>query len=124
MWLTQLITKWRVGYQREVADAQNAISSKAVETFSSFEAVKIFSTERREIYQYDQLRRELQEASIKTKWLICTLHFGQNVVMGIGLVVGMILTVQDGTSVPLVNILQVPVLPGWELHPKCANKLS
>jgi ABC-type multidrug transport system fused ATPase/permease subunit len=98
VWLTQAITKWRVGHQREIVRAENAVSSKAVETFSSFEAVKMFSTERREVGKYETLRYELQEASVKTRWLICAFHFGQNVIMGLGLVLGMLLTIHDGAS--------------------------
>ncbi len=90
-----MITKWRVNYQREIARAQRSISAKAVETFESYEAVKTFSTETYEVATYDRLREELQAASVKNKWLICVFYFGQNVVMGLGLVVGMVLTIRD-----------------------------
>lgn len=95
VWLTQHMTKWRVGFQREIAKAESAVSSKAVESFRSFEAVKMFSSEQRETLSYDRLRHELQEASIRTKWMICVFHFGQNTIMGLGLLVGSVLTIRD-----------------------------
>lgn len=91
-----MITKWRAGYQREITKAQSAISSKAVETFTSFETVKMFSTERREVQNYNKLRHDLQEASVKTKWMLCLFYFGQSTITGFALVIGMILTVHDG----------------------------
>lgn len=94
---TKMITKWRAGYQREIARAKSAISSKAVESFASFEAVKMFSSERREVQNYNKLRHELQEASVRTKWMLCCFYFGQSTITAFALVVGMILTVYDST---------------------------
>lgn len=90
------MTKWRVRHQKNIAKAATAVSSKAVETLTSFEAIKMFATERLETIQYSELRLDLQNASIETKWLMCLFEFGQSVVAGVGLLVGMAMTVQDG----------------------------
>lgn len=109
IWLTQVITKWRVRHQKRVANASTAVSSKAVETLTSFEAIKMFATERLETVQYSELRRELQNASIETKWLMCMFQFGQSIVMGVGLLVGMTLTVQDGECISREGIMHATV---------------
>lgn len=102
--------KWRVRHQKKVVKASTAVSSKAVETLTSFEAIKMFATERLETIQYSELRRELQNASIETKWLLCMFQFGQSIVMGTGLLVGMTLTVQDGKCTLYARMKQESLL--------------
>lgn len=52
---------------------------------------------RREVQKCNKLRYELQEASVKTEWMLCCFCFGQSTIAAFALVVGLIMTVYDCT---------------------------
>lgn len=60
----------------------------------------MFAREKQEISVYNRLRQELEHASVRTKGLICVFYFGQNVIVSLSVLIGMIITTYDGSYRP------------------------
>lgn len=100
---TGYITKWRAQVQRVMREAQNKVSSKAVETIMNFSTVKEFAMEHVEVQRYDALRGIVQKVAVQTKNLLCMFSAGQNSLIQIGSCIGLVIAAKgaiDGRLTP------------------------
>lgn len=89
------ITQWRTQFRQNMNKAENAASSKVVDSLINYETVKFFGNEEHEAKTYEESLREYQQASIKTQTSLSMLNYGQNVVFSVGLSAMMIMAAQD-----------------------------
>jgi len=95
---TLVITEWRTKLRREMNDANNLTTNRAVDSLLNFETVKYFSNEKHESERYDQALVSYQSASIKTQLTLSMLNGGQSVIISIGLAAVMILAAWQATK--------------------------
>ncbi|KAJ3146768.1 Homocysteine S-methyltransferase 1 [Geranomyces variabilis] len=96
---TVWITEWRTKFRREMNELDSAARAKAVDSLLNFETVKYYGAERLEVEAYDQAIREYQAADFKSSASLNVLNTAQNVVITLGLMVGLLMCakrVSDG----------------------------
>ena len=79
--LTQLSTEAR----REVNEADNLVTSKAVDALLNFETVVLFNNQKLEVNHYSKLFSDFQAATNKTETLAALLNGGQAVILATGM---------------------------------------
>ncbi|MCB2066515.1 MAG: ABC transporter ATP-binding protein/permease [Erythrobacter sp.] len=66
IWITQVITEWRVKLRREMNDLDGQAMARAVDSLLNYETVKYFGAEERERERYASTAKAYAEASVKT----------------------------------------------------------
>lgn len=79
--LTQLSTEAR----REVNEADNLVTSKAVDALLNFETVVLFNNQKLEVNLYARAFKDFQTATNKTERLAALLNGGQAIILAIGM---------------------------------------
>lgn len=79
--LTQLSTEAR----RDVNEADNLVTSKAVDALLNFETVTLFNNQKLEVNQYCKLFQDFQTATNRTELLAALLNGGQAVILALGM---------------------------------------
>jgi len=95
---TLVVTEWRTKLRREMNEANNLTTNRAVDSLLNFETVKYFSNEEHESERYDEALLAYQGASIKTQLTLSMLNSGQSVIIAIGLAAVMILAAWQTTK--------------------------
>ncbi len=85
--LTFAISDWRIRHRRELNDADNEASGRAVDTLLNYETVKSFGAEARAVEGYDEALRDYARASVKATTSLSLLNIVQSLVMNLGLAV-------------------------------------
>ncbi|MCF8879325.1 ABC transporter ATP-binding protein/permease [Hyphobacterium sp. SN044] len=119
------VTEWRVRLRREMNDADNEASARAVDALMNFETVKSFGAEARETGRYDESMQRYADAAAKSQSSLALLNGLQALVMNLGLlamalVAGWkawtgVLQAGDVAAVTLIlmNIYQPLNILGW-----------
>lgn len=94
VWFTIKASEWRVGFIRELTDADNEAGSKSVDSLLNFETVKYFCNEELEQKRYDSSREKYETAAIKTHYSLGMLNAGQALIFTGGLTVCMLIAGQ------------------------------
>jgi ATP-binding cassette, subfamily B, heavy metal transporter len=94
VWFTIKASEWRVGFIRELTDADNEAGSKSVDSLLNFETVKYFCNEELEQKRYDASREKYETAAIKTHYSLGMLNAGQALIFTGGLTVCMLIAGQ------------------------------
>ena len=93
--LTVVLTRWRVGFRRQMANLDAVVSGKAVDSLLNFETVKHFNAEHFEISSYLASLKEYLVADWICQTSLIALNTVQNSLISIGaLFVGSYLTIQ------------------------------
>lgn len=82
---TFALTEWRLKLRREMNDADNEASARAVDALVNFETVKAFGAETRETDRYDRVRTTYARAAARSQASLATLNTAQGFVMNLGL---------------------------------------
>lgn len=93
-------TQWRIRFRKQMNQADNESSSKAVDSLLNFETVKYFGNEEHETKQYAHLLKQYGNAHVKTQASLSFLNFGQNAIFSAALTTIMLMTanqIADGT---------------------------
>ncbi|KAJ3297006.1 Homocysteine S-methyltransferase 1 [Borealophlyctis nickersoniae] len=93
------ITEWRTKFRREMNDLDAASRARAVDSLLNFETVKYYNNEEWEVREYEKSILLYQVADWKSNASLNVLNTAQNVVITIGLMVGLLLVakrVADG----------------------------
>lgn len=81
---TIVFTGWRMKLRRLYIEADNNVSSKAVDSLMNYETVKMFGMEREEVLTYSTLMDVYQKVFIRLRMTLSSLNFGQSAIQVFG----------------------------------------
>lgn len=90
--LTVTITQWRIQFRRDMNAADNAISSKMVDSLLNFETVKYFNNEDHEFRRLDESLEKYEFAANKSRYSLSILNVAQTSVIMTGITIMLIMT--------------------------------
>ena len=90
--LTFSITQWRIQFRRDMNTADNAISTKIVDSLINFETVKYFNNENHEFNRLDKSLEEYEFAANKSRYSLSILNVSQTLVIMTGIIIMLVLT--------------------------------
>ncbi|MEE2527109.1 ABC transporter ATP-binding protein/permease [Hyphobacterium sp. HN65] len=82
---TTMVTEWRVKLRRDMNEADNEASARAVDALMNFETVKSFAAEQRETDRYDEALTRYADAASRSSSSLALLNGLQALVMNLGL---------------------------------------
>lgn len=88
---TILITEWRTKFRREMNELDTASRGRAVDSLLNFETVKYFGNEAWEVNEYEKAIRAYQASEFRSSSSLNVLNTGQNIVITLGLLSGLLL---------------------------------
>ena len=83
---TIVATEWRTHLRRTMNDMDSRANQKAIDSLLNFETVKYFGNESFEARRYDENLVRYQAAAIKSQKSLSLLNVGQQLIIGVGLV--------------------------------------
>jgi len=92
VWFTFAITRWRIRFRREMNEADQDSSTKAVDSLLNYETVKYFNNEGHETRRFDRSMLKYSRASVQAQLSLSLLNTGQAVIVSLGMGAVMILT--------------------------------
>jgi ATP-binding cassette subfamily B protein len=92
VWFTFAITRWRIRFRREMNEADQDSSTKAVDSLLNYETVKYFNNEAHETRRFDRSMLKFSRASVQAQLSLSLLNTGQAVIVSLGMGAVMILT--------------------------------
>ena len=111
---TIVVTEWRTNFRRQMNDLDSKANQRAVDSLINFETVKYFGNEQYEALRYDENLKNYAQAAVKSQKSLAILNFGQQTIIGIGLIciIGLASSgVAKGTmtigDLVLVNVLMI-----------------
>lgn len=81
---TIVFTGWRLKLRRLYIEADNNVSSKAVDSLMNYETVKMFGMEREEVNAYSALIKLYQKVFLRLRKTLTSLNFGQKAIQLFG----------------------------------------
>lgn len=83
---TVKVTEWRTHFRRTMNDLDSKANSRAIDSLLNYETVKYFGNEEWETRRYDENLQRYRAAAIKSQRSLSMLNFGQQMIIGLGLV--------------------------------------
>ena len=83
---TVKVTEWRTHFRRTMNDLDSKANSRAIDSLLNYETVKYFGNEQWEADRYDENLKRYRTAAIKSQRSLSMLNFGQQAIIGTGLV--------------------------------------
>ena len=83
---TIVVTEWRTNFRRQMNELDSKANQRAVDSLINYETVKYFSNEQFEAIRYDENLKKYAQAAIKSQKSLAILNFGQQTIIGIGLI--------------------------------------
>jgi ATP-binding cassette subfamily B protein len=80
------VTEWRTHFRRTMNDLDSKANSRAIDSLLNYETVKYFGNEQWEADRYDENLKRYRTAAIKSQRSLSMLNFGQQTIIGTGLV--------------------------------------
>ena len=80
------VTEWRTHFRRTMNDLDSKANSRAIDSLLNYETVKYFGNEQWEAERYDENLKRYRTAAIKSQRSLSMLNFGQQAIIGTGLV--------------------------------------
>ncbi|GAB2904288.1 ABC transporter ATP-binding protein/permease [Paraburkholderia jirisanensis] len=80
------VTEWRTHFRRTMNELDSRANSRAIDSLLNYETVKYFGNEDWEAQRYDENLRRFRAAAIKSQKSLSALNFGQQAIIGTGLV--------------------------------------
>ena len=91
--LTFTITHWRLQFRKDMNTADNAASTKMIDSLLNFETVKYFNNEDHEFKRLDDSLKKYEDAANKNRASLSLLNISQTFVIMIGITLMLVLTV-------------------------------
>ncbi len=83
---TVKVTEWRTHFRRTMNELDSRANSRAIDSLLNYETVKYFNNEDWETRRYDENLKRYRAAAIKSQNSLSVLNFGQQAIIGTGLV--------------------------------------
>jgi ATP-binding cassette subfamily B protein len=83
---TVKVTEWRTHFRRTMNELDSRANSRAIDSLLNYETVKYFGNEEWEAKRYDENLKRYRAAAIKSQNSLSLLNFGQQTIIGTGLV--------------------------------------
>ncbi|SEJ22893.1 ABCB family ABC transporter ATP-binding protein/permease [Paraburkholderia diazotrophica] len=83
---TVKVTEWRTHFRRTMNELDSKANSRAIDSLLNYETVKYFNNEEWEATRYDENLKRYRAAAIKSQNSLSALNFGQQAIIGTGLV--------------------------------------
>lgn len=83
---TITVTEWRTQLRRTMNELDTRANQKAIDSLLNFETVKYFNNEEFEANRYDSNLEQYQKAAVISQKSLALLNFGQQIIIGVGLV--------------------------------------
>ncbi|MGV2291054.1 ABC transporter ATP-binding protein/permease [Trinickia sp. YCB016] len=80
------VTEWRTHFRRTMNELDSRANSRAIDSLLNYETVKYFGNEEWEAQRYDENLKRYRAAAIKSQNSLSFLNFGQQAIIGTGLV--------------------------------------
>ena len=93
VFLTFTITQWRLQFRKDMNAADNAASTKMIDSLLNFETVKYFNNEHHEFKRLDESLEKYENAANKNRTSLSLLNISQTFVIMIGITLMLVLTV-------------------------------
>ena len=93
VFLTFTITQWRLQFRKDMNAADNAASTKMIDSLLNFETVKYFNNENHEFNRLDESLEKYENAANKNRTSLSILNISQTFVIMIGITLMLVLTV-------------------------------
>ncbi len=91
--LTFTITQWRLQFRKDMNSADNAASTKMIDSLLNFETVKYFNNEHHEFNRLDESLEKYENAANRNRTSLSILNISQTFVIMIGITLMLVLTV-------------------------------
>ncbi|AGK48519.1 ABC transporter family protein [Burkholderia thailandensis MSMB121] len=83
---TVKVTEWRTHFRRTMNELDSRANSRAIDSLINYETVKYFGNEEWETQRYDENLKRYRKAAIRSQNSLSFLNFGQQAIIGTGLV--------------------------------------
>ena len=93
--ITFIVTQWRVKFRRQMNEADNAVSTKLVDSLLNFETVKYFNNEEHEFKRLRESLDKYEASSITNQYTLSYLNIAQSVVIMTGITIMLMLSAYD-----------------------------
>ena len=94
VWLTKVLSDWRIAIRRTMNDSDTDANTKAVDSLLNFETVKYFNNEAMESDRFDRSMARYEKAATSTWTSLAWLNIGQALVFTAGMIACMVLSAQ------------------------------
>ena len=95
VWLTFVITTWRIRIRRDMNDAENDIGSRTVDSLLNFETVRYFNNESHEVARLDEALADYEKAAVRTRESLSLLNVAQAGVVTLGVTLMLVIAAFD-----------------------------
>ena len=93
IFLTLIITQWRIQFRKDMNAADNDASTKMIDSLLNFETVKYFNNEDHEFNRLDYSLAKYENAANKNRMSLSLLNFSQTLVIMTGITLMLVLSV-------------------------------
>jgi ATP-binding cassette subfamily B protein len=93
IFLTLIITQWRIQFRKDMNAADNEASTKMIDSLLNFETVKYFNNEDHEFNRLDYSLEKYENAANKNRMSLSLLNFSQTLVIMTGITLMLVLSV-------------------------------
>ena len=93
IFLTLIITQWRIQFRKDMNAADNDASTKMIDSLLNFETVKYFNNEDHEFNRLDYSLEKYENAANKNRMSLSLLNFSQTLVIMTGITLMLVLSV-------------------------------
>ena len=83
---TVKLTEWRTHFRRTMNELDSRANSRAIDSLINYETVKYFGNEEWETQRYDENLERYRRAAVRSQHSLSLLNFGQQTIIGAGLV--------------------------------------
>ncbi|WP_193368589.1 ABCB family ABC transporter ATP-binding protein/permease [Pelagibius marinus] len=88
------VTEWRIEIRKQMNDADNDASTKAIDSLLNFETVKYFGNEDHEARRFDGALASYESAAVRSRSSLSVLNTGQSLIIAVGITLLMVLAAQ------------------------------
>ena len=93
--VTFTVTQWRLQFRRRMNAADNAVSTKLIDSLLNFETVKYFNNEEHEYKRLDESLKEYEKESINNQYSLSYLNIAQTFVIMTGITIMLVMSAFD-----------------------------
>ena len=93
--VTFTVTQWRLQFRRRMNAADNAVSTKLIDSLLNFETVKYFNNEKHEYERLNESLKEYEKESVNNQYSLSYLNIAQTVVIMVGITVMLVMSAYD-----------------------------